>query len=61
MAAFATPEAAETRAKAKMLDYTWVVAHAAKDAGGTVCVRVQRYVHQAGAGAWVEITDDATV
>ena len=65
MAAFATFTACETRAYAKVLDKTWVTAHAARTFGGTLCVRVKRYMSSANdatrsAGAYVEITDDAT-
>lgn len=63
MAAFATFVLAETRAKAKVADKTWINAHAARTVAGTLCVRVQRKM-SAGAGAqhggWVEITDDGT-
>lgn len=66
MAAFATFIAAEQRAYAKVLDKTWVNAFAAKTIAGTLVVRVQRYMSSANdttrtAGAWVDITDDATV
>lgn len=66
MAAFLTMAAAETRAYAKVADKTWVVAHAGRTTTGVICVRVQRFMKapQDGAlekGAWVEITDDATV
>ncbi len=63
MAAFATVEAAETRAKAKIADGTWINAHAARQVDGTICVRVQRKMSPSApdAGAWVEITNDATV
>lgn len=62
MAAFATMEAAEQRAYAKVLDKTWINAHAARTVTGTICVRVQRYMSPTNPayGAWVEITDDAT-
>lgn len=62
MAAFADFEACETRAKAKIVDHTWVNAHAARTAGGTLCVRVQRFMSPTHPdyGAWTEITDDAT-
>jgi len=62
MAAFATFAAAETRAKAKVADGTWINAHAARQVDGTLCVRVQRKMSPTAvdAGAWVEITDDAT-
>ena len=62
MAAFATFAACETRAKAKIVDGTWVNAHAAVQVDGTLCVRVQRFMSPTNPayGAWVEITDDAT-
>ncbi len=62
MAAFATVEAAETRAYAKRLDGTWINAHAGRQVGGTICVRVQRPMSPTHPdyGAWTEITDDAT-
>ncbi len=63
MAAFATFTAAETRAYAKVADGTWVNAHAARGITGTLLVRVQRKMSPTnpGHGAWIEITDDATV
>lgn len=63
MAAFATMDAAEIRAKAKIADGTWVNAHSARTFTGTICVRVQRFMSPTNPayGAWVEITDDATV
>ena len=63
MAAFATFAAAEVRAYAKRADKTWVDAHAARTQTGTICVRVIRYMSPTHPdyGAWVEITDDATV
>lgn len=63
MADFATFALAETRAKAKVADGTWINAHAARaTTGGKFCVRVQRKMvpGNAGNGGWVEITDDAT-
>lgn len=62
MAAFATFAAAEIRARAKVEDKTWIMAHAARTIAGVLCVRVQRPMSAAnpGYGAWVEITDDAT-
>lgn len=62
MAAFATFAAAETRAYAKVLDGTWVNAHAMRQNDGTLAVRVQRFMSASNPdyGAWVEITDDAT-
>jgi len=62
MAAFATFEACETRAKAKIADGTWVVAHAARQKDATLAVRVQRFMTSAlTQGAWVEVTDDGDV
>lgn len=62
MAAFATFAACESRAYAKVLDGTWINAHAARKVDGTLCVRVQRKMSPTNPdyGAWVEITDDAT-
>ena len=63
MAAFATLDAAEARAVAKVADGTWINAHSACGGSGTICVRVQRKMSPSdpAAGEWVEITDDATV
>lgn len=62
MAAFADHKSCETRAYAKVADKTWINAHAARKVDGTLCVRVQRKMSPSApdAGAWVEITDDAT-
>lgn len=62
MAAFATMEAAEARAVAKVADGTWINAHACRTFDGTIAVRVQRFMSPTnpGYGEWVEITDDAT-
>lgn len=62
MAAFSTFTAAETRAKNKVADLTWVNAHAQRKMDGTLSVRVQRYMSPTNPayGAWVEITDDGT-
>jgi hypothetical protein len=63
MADFATYTLAETRAKAKVADGTWISAHAGRaTTGGKICVRVQRPMSPTnpGYGAWVEITDDGT-
>jgi len=62
MAAFATFAAAETRAKAKVADKTWVNAHAERTFAGTLAVRVQRFMSPTypAHGGWVDITDDAT-
>ena len=63
MAAFADMAAADARAVAKVADGTWVVAHSQRTQAGVIGVRVQRKMSAAapGNGAWVEITDDATV
>lgn len=62
MAAFATFKAAETRAYAKVLDKTWINAHAEFTINGTIAVRVQRKMPPiSNGGGWVDITDDATV
>jgi len=61
MAAFASMEAAETRAKAKTADGTWVTAHSARNATGTIAVRVLRKIDMTAAtgyGTWAELTDD---
>lgn len=62
MAAFTTFAAAEVRAKAKVADGTWIMAHAGyAGISNTICVRVQRKMSPTHPdyGAWVEITDDA--
>lgn len=63
MAAFATMAAAEARAVAKVADKTWVMAHSQRTVAGAISVRVQRFMSPTNPahGAWVEITDDATV
>lgn len=61
MANFSSFAAAEIRAYAKVLDKTWINAHAARQKDGTLCVRVQRKMTSAlTEGGWVEITDNAT-
>lgn len=62
MAAFATMAAAETRARTKVADGTWINAHSCRTVTGAIAVRVQRKMSPSApdAGAWVEITDDAT-
>ena len=62
MAAFATFAAAEARAVAKVVDLTWINAHACRTYAGTLAVRVQRRMSSSNPayGGWVEITDDAT-
>ena len=63
MAAFATLTAAEQRAYLKVADKTWINAHAERLSTGAIAVRVQRKMSPSapGNGAWVSITDDATV
>lgn len=53
--------AAETWAKAKIVDHTWVNAHAAKDKDGHVIVRFQRPMSPTHPdyGAWTTSRDDA--
>lgn len=63
MADFATYAAAETRVKEKIADGTWINGHSCRaTTGGKIAVRVQRKMSPSApdAGAWVEITDDAT-
>lgn len=62
MAAFGTHTACETRAVAKVADKTWINAHSCRKKDGTLAVRMQRKMSPTApdAGAWVEITDDAT-
>ena len=63
MAAFADLSACETRARTKVADGTWIMAHSERVSSSVVGVRVQRKMSAAnpGHGAWVSITDDATV
>lgn len=64
MAAFASYGAAEARAVAKVADGTWINAFAGHAFTTDVfLVRVQRKMTPAAPdnGAWVAITDDATV
>lgn len=62
MAAFSSFAAAEIRAVAKVLDKTWINAHAQEVSSGVWGVRVQRKMAAGnGEGGWVSITDDATV
>ena len=64
MAAFSTMEEAGIRSKTKVADGTWIMAHSERTIAGTIAVRVQRKMAPgAGAanGAWVDITDNATV
>lgn len=56
--------AAETWAKAKIVDKTWVNAHVAIDKSGNTICRFQRYMAPTSAttkqyGAWTESRDDA--
>lgn len=62
MAAFASMQAAEQRARTKVADGTWINAHVERTFSGAIAVRVQRKMTPAapGAGGWVEITDDST-
>jgi hypothetical protein len=59
MAAFATMEEAEARAKAKMTDKTWIVAHSERTYTGAIAVRVIRPMPPFTNGGWVDITDNA--
>ena len=62
MAAFASFAAAEARAYAKVLDKTWIYAHAESPSTGVYAVRVIRKMAAGSTnGGWVSITDDATV
>jgi hypothetical protein len=60
MAAFASMSAAETRAKAKVADGTWLYAHSARTKSGAICVRVYRKTSHNNLTnvGWVELTDD---
>jgi hypothetical protein len=63
MGAFADMAAAEARAKAKgpAGDRTWLYAHPARRADGTIVVRFIRYMTVAASpqnGAWVDTNDD---
>jgi hypothetical protein len=65
MADFSSYQEAELRARTRMADGTWIVAHAGRATiGGKICVRVQRKMTALSAddpppapSAWVEITD----
>ena len=64
MAAFATFAEAEERAKAKIADKTWIVAHAQRNMNGQIGVRFirnQSLTADPAGGAWVETTDNAAV
>lgn len=61
MAAFASFSACEIRAYAKVLDKTWINAHAERTINGTLAVRVQRRMPPNTNGGWIDITDDGTV
>jgi hypothetical protein len=67
MADFATYALAESRARTKVADGTWVEAFACRaTTGGKIAVRVLRKMSPASAGSkqyggWTEITDDGTV
>ena len=63
MGAFTTLQAAETRARQKVKDKTWVNAHSCRLKDGTIAVRVQRFMAPTspttrGHGGWIELTDD---
>lgn len=64
MADFSSYAAAETRAKAKVADGTWIAAHVCRaTTGGKIAVRVQRPMSPTApdAGGWVEITSTTGV
>ncbi len=59
MAVFSTMASAESRAKAKTADGTWLYAHAARTKEGTICVRVYRKTSPGNwTVGWAELTDD---
>jgi hypothetical protein len=61
MAAFTSFQEAEIRAKLRMGDGTWVVAHAERMFNGTIAVRVIRPMSlplTPDEGGWVDITDN---
>lgn len=62
MAAFATFEACETRAKLKIVDGTWINAFSTRGFLGTLGVRVQRKMSPTHPdyGIWTFISDDGT-
>jgi hypothetical protein len=63
MAAFADLAACEVRAKAKVADGTWIIAHSERVSSSVVGVRVQRKMSPTnpGYGAWTSLTDDGSV
>lgn len=66
MAAFASFAAAEARAYAKRADKTWVNAFAERSMGGTLGLRVQRFMAPTTAatrqqGGWEFVGDDTQV
>jgi len=56
MADFATNQAADTAAKTKMLDGTYVVAMAATNAAGAIAMYVLNHI--ANGGDWAYVTED---
>ncbi len=63
MAAFASLDAADRRASAKMADNTWLEAFSCRLSSGSIAVRVLRPMSPGAGlanGGWVDITDDAT-
>lgn len=62
MAAFSAMADVETRITSQVAANTWINAHSARQADGTIVARVQRPMSATnpGYGAWVEISDDAT-
>jgi hypothetical protein len=63
MAALATLEAAEARAREKVADGTWINAHSERDFNGVIKIRFQRYMSPLApdAGEWVETAEDDVV
>lgn len=72
MAAFATMAAAELRARTKVADKTWVMAHACaatastSSGGAQPAVRFDRFMNSPltnapSEGGWIETTDDTVV
>lgn len=62
MAAFVSMQAAESFARTKMADGTYIETHVQRDKNGTISVRALRKVSLAvasGAGDWIIIVDDA--
>jgi hypothetical protein len=64
MAAFTTLAQAEARAKAKVADGTWVVAHSERLFNGQIAVAYIQFMSTAGMadparGGWKHTTDDS--